>query len=166
MERIDFILSLKKGLFGNKVVTITEPRMNKRNNPFIINGDVVTKITYYNNIGLGISYENSTNNKLERMGEDATFEAEKPKGMTWENYPFILRSDKTPGQKYLRMQFYKNTTCKSIYLVNGKLATPQEIETIKAFLPKSNSSDSLIKVVSVKLQNVVKIKQANLTARF
>lgn len=165
MERIDFILGLKKGLFGNKVVTLTEPRMNKRNNPFLANGDVVTKITYYNNIGLGISYENSTNNKLAKMGEEANFEAEKPKGMTWENYPFILRSDKNPQQKYLRLQFYANTSCKSLFLVNGKLATPQQVETIKAFLPKSNS-DSLIKVVSVKLENIVKIKQANLTARF
>lgn len=166
MEKVNFILSLKKGLFGNKVVTITTPKMNKRNNPFLLNGDNVQKITYYNNIGLGISYENSTNNKLERMGEDATFEAEKPKGMTWENYPFILHSDKNPQQKYLRMQFYANTSCKSLYLVNGRIATPKQIETIKEFLPKSNSSDSLIKVVSVKLENVVKIKQANLTAKF
>lgn len=165
MNKIDFILNLKKGLFGNKVVTLTEPRMNKRNNPFLANGDVVTKITYYNNIGLGISYENSTNNKLERLGEEANFEAEKPKGMTWESYPFILRSDKDSSQKYLRMQFYKNTTCKSIYLVNGRIATPKQVETIESFLPKSNSN-SLIKVLSVKLQNVVKIKQANLTARF
>lgn len=165
MEKVNFILSLKKGLFGNKVVTITTPKMNKRNNPFLLNGDNVQKVTYYSNIGLGLSYENSTNNKLERMGEEANFEAEKPKGMTWEHYPFILRSEKTPEQKYLRMQFYKNTTCKSIYLVNGRIATPKQVETIESFLPKSNSN-SLIKVLSVKLQNVVKIKQANLTARF
>ena len=165
MEITNFILSLKKGLFGNKVVTITEPRMNKRGNPFIENGDKVQKITYYTNIGLGISYENATNNKLARNGEEANFEAEKPKGMTWEHYPFILRSDKNPDQKYLRMQYYSNTKVKSLYLVNGKLATPQQVETIKAFSPKSNS-DSLIKVVSVKLENVVKIKQSNLTAKF
>lgn len=165
MEKVNFILSLKKGLFGNKVVTLTEPKMNKRNNPFLANGDVVTKITYYNNIGLGLSYENSTNNKLERMGEERNFEAEKPKGMVWDSYPFILRSEKNPTQKYLRMQFYANTSCKSIYLVNGKLATPKQVETILAFLPKSSSS-SLIKVLSVKLENVVKIKQSNLTARF
>ena len=166
MEKVNFILSLKKGLFGNKVVTLTEPKMLKRNNPFIANGDSVQKITYYNNIGLGLSYENSTNNKLERMGEERNFEAEKPKGMVWDSYPFILRSEKNPQQKYLRMQFYANTSCKSLYLVNGRIATPKQIETIKEFLPKSNSSDSLIKVVSVKLENVVKIKQANLTAKF
>ena len=165
MKKIDFILSLKKGLFGNKVVTITTPKMNKRNNPFLLSGDNVQKITYYNNIGLGLSYENSTNNKLERMGEEANFEAEKPKGMVWDSYPFILRSEKNPEQKYLRMQFYKNTTCKSLYLVNGKIATPQQIKTIESFLPKS-SSNSIIKVLSVKLENVVKIKQSNLTARF
>ena len=166
MNIIDFVLSLKKGLFGNKVVTITEPRMNKRNNPFILNGDSVQKITYYTNVGLGISYENATNNKLTKMGEDANFEAEKPKGMTWEHYPFILRSDKNPNQKYLRLQYYANTKVKSLYMVNGKLATPQQVETIKAFLPKSNNSDTLIKVVSVKIENVAKIKQSNLTARF
>lgn len=165
MEKIAFILGLKKGLFGNKVVTLTEPKMNKRNNPFLLNGDKIQKITYYNNIGLGISYENATNNKLARMGEEANFEAEKPKGMTWENYPFILKSEKNPSQKYLRMQFYANTSCKSLYLVNGRIATPQQVKTIEEFLPKS-SSGSLIKVLSVKLENVIKIKQANLTARF
>lgn len=165
MEKIAFITSLKKGLFGNKVVTITEPKMNKRGNPFITNGDRVQKITYYNNIGLGLSYENSTNNKLERIGEEANFEAEKPKGMVWDSYPFILRSEKNPQQKYLRMQFYANTSCKSLYLVNGRIATPQQVETIEKFLPKT-SSNSFIKVLSVKLENVIKIKQANLTAKF
>lgn len=166
MEKIDFILSLKKGLFGNKVVTITTPKMNKRNNPFLMNGDNVQKITFYHNVGLGISYENATNNKLAKNGEEANFEAEKPKGMTWEYFPFILKSDRNPEQKYLRLQYYANTKVRSLYMINGKLATPQEIETIKTFLPKSNNSDSLIKVVSVKLENVIKIKQANLTARF
>jgi len=164
MEKVNFILSLKKGLFGNKVVTITTPKMNKRNNPFILNGDNVQKITYYNNIGLGISYENTMNNRKERNGEERNFEAEKPFGMSWEAFPFILKSDKDPSQKYLRMQFYANTTCKSVYLINGHLATPSEVETIKKFIPKKSESE--IKVLSVKLQNVVKIKQSNVSARF
>lgn len=165
MEKIAFITSLKKGLFGNKVVTITEPKMNKRGNPFITNGDRVQKITYYTNIGLGISYENTMNNKREKDGEERDFEAQKPSGMSWEAFPFILKSDKDPSQKYLRMQFYANTSCKSLYLVNGRIATPQQVETIEKFLPKT-SSNSFIKVLSIKLQNVVKIKQANLTAKF
>lgn len=162
MEIKDFILSLKKGIFGNKVVTITEPKLLKRGNPLI--GQEVRKITFYSNIGLGISYENTMNNKREKKGDERNFEAEKPSGMSWEAFPFILKSDKNPSQKYLRMQFYANTKVKSVFLINGKLATPNEMETIKQFTPKKSESE--IKVVSIKLQNIVKIKQANLTARF
>lgn len=163
MDITTFVCGLKKGVFGNKVVTITEPKLLKRGNPLI--GQEVKKVTFYSNIGLGISYQNTMNNKKERNGEERDFEAEKPFGMSWEHFPFILKSDKDPSQKYLRMQFYANTTAKSVYLINGKLATISELEIIKQFTPKRNEN-SEIKVVSVKLQNVVKIKQANLTARF
>lgn len=162
MDITNFILSLKKGMMGNKVVTLTEPKLLKRGNPLI--GQEVRKITYYTNVGLGISYENTINNKRERNGEERDFVSEKPFGMSWEAFPFILKSDKNPSQKYLRMQFYKSTTCKSIYLVNGKLATASEIEIIKQFTPKRAETE--IKVVSVKLENIKKIKQSNVSARF
>ena len=162
MEIKDFILTLKKGVFGNKVVTITEPKLLKRGNPLI--GQEVRKITYYSNIGLGISYENTINNRRERNGEERDFVSEKPFGMSWEVFPFILKSDKNPSQKYLRLQFYTNTKVKSIYLINGKLATASELEVIKQFTPKKTETE--IKVVSVKLENIKKIKQANLSAKF
>ena len=162
MEKIDFILSLKKGMMGNKVVTLTEPKLLKRGNPLI--GQEVRKITYYTNVGLGISYENTMNNKRERNGEERDFVSEKPFGMSWEAFPFILKSDKNPSQKYLRMQFYANTKVKSVFLINGKLATASEIEVIKQFTPKRAETE--IKVVSVKLENIKKIKQSNVSARF
>ena len=162
MDITNFVLGLKKGVFGNKVVTITTPKLLKRGNPLI--GQDVRKVTFYTNIGLGISYENTINNKRERNGEERNFEAEKPFGMSWEHFPFILKSDKDPNQKYLRMQFYANTKCESTYLINGKIATPSELEIIKQFTPKKSESE--IKVLSIKLQNVVKIKQANLSATF
>lgn len=162
MEITNFILSLKKGMMGNKVVTLTEPKLLKRGNPLI--GQEVRKITYYTNVGLGISYENTINNKRERNGEERDFVSEKPFGMSWEHFPFILKSDKNPSQKYLRLQFYANTKVKSIYLINGKLATPNELEIIKKFTPKRAETE--IKVVSVKLENIKKIKQANLSAKF
>jgi len=162
MDITTFVLGLKKGVFGNKVITMTEPKLLKRGNPLI--GQDIKKITFYSNIGLGISYENTINNRKERNGEERDFEAEKPFGMSWEHFPFILKSDKNPSQKYLRLQFYANTKVKSVFLINGKLATPNELEIIKQFTPKKNETE--IKVVSVKLENVKKIKQANLTARF
>ena len=121
---------------GNKVVTLTEPKLLKRGNPLI--GQEVRKITYYSNVGLGISYENTINNKKERNGEERDFVSEKPFGMSWEHFPFILKSDKNPSQKYLRLQFYANTKVKSVFLINGKLATPNELEIIKQFTPKKN----------------------------
>lgn len=162
MNIIDFVCGLKKGMMGNKVVTLTEPKLLKRGNPLI--GQEVRKITFYTNVGLGISYENTVNNKRERNGEERDFVSEKPFGMSWEVYPFILKSDKNPEQKYLRLQFYANTKVKSIYLINGKLATASELEVIKQFTPKKAETE--IKVVSVKLENVKKIKQSNVSARF
>lgn len=162
MEITNFILGLKKGVFGNKVVTITTPKLLKRGNP--LNGQDVRKVTFYTNIGLGISYENTINNRKERNGEDRDFIAEKPSGMSWEHFPFILRSDKDPNQKYLRMQFYANTRVESAYLINGKLATKSELEIIKQFTPKRTETE--LKVLSIKLQNVAKIKQANISATF
>lgn len=162
MDITNFVLGLKKGVFGNKVITMTEPKLLKRGNPLI--GQDIKKITFYSNIGLGISYENTINNRKERNGEERNFEAEKPFGMSWEHFPFILKSDKNPSQKYLRLQFYANTKVKSVFLINGKLATPNELEIIKQFTPKKTETE--IKVVSVKLENIKKIKQSNVSARF
>jgi hypothetical protein len=134
----EFIQGIKKGTFGITMIAVTEPKMNKRGNPYY--GRVV-KATYMSNVALGYDYQNVVNNRLERVGLDGNFQAEKPKGKSWFNYPYILVSDSDSDIKYLRCTMRNNTISKSVYILDGKIVTDNIlVEEIKSFIPKSSSS--------------------------
>lgn len=155
---------LNKGQFGYVVVTKTTPKMNKTNNPYF---DRVEKISTYSNAMLGCSYSNVVNNRLQNEGKEANFTAEAPKGREKYN-AFFDRSLKDPNTYYLKIAFYKQQTkVTSNYLVDGRLATAEELEQIKTFMPSRSSSAAHqgleeadeVKMVAVNFNNVYGVVQ-------
>lgn len=134
----EFCESVSRGTFGVSVIAITEPKMNKRGNPYF---GRVHKATYMSNVALGYDYENVVNARLERKGLDSDFVAEKPKGKNWDMYPFILQSDKDNSVKYLRCTMRPNTATKVVYILDGKVVTDEDVLlAIKSWVTKSSYS--------------------------
>jgi len=166
-ELVSFVKSLNKGTLST-IVTNTEPRMRKTGNPLF---GRVRKQTTLNHIVVGVSYENSVNNKSERVGNGEHIESEKPNGKTWVVPNLILRADKDEKQLYLRTTLRKTTTTESFYLVDGRPATEDEVATIKEFLQGSSTSgkqaalgiaeEDQVVVRDYKVENILAIKQGS-----
>ena len=134
----DFCVNVPRGTFGISMITLTEPKMNKKGNPYF---GRVHKASYMTNVALGYDYENVVNARLGRKGLEADFVAEKPKGKSWDNYPFILQSDKDSDVKYLRCTMRPNTISKSVYLLDGQIVKDDNIlAEIKSWLPSKGIS--------------------------
>ena len=162
---IDFVGTINKGTFGTTLIAVTEPKMNKRGNALY---GRVHKATCMVNVALGYSYENTVNNRLAREGKENDFESQKPFGKSWvvglEN--ILLVSDKNAEQYYLRTTMLPNTNSKSVYLVDGRRATEEEVEIIKTFLVKSSkpsnqglSEEHSVIVRDYKLEGVLALTQ-------
>ena len=131
----EFTNNVSRGTFGITLIAVTEPKMNKRGNPFY---GRVKKATYMSNVALGDDYENTINARLERKGEEGNYQAEKPKGKSWLEYPYILQSDKDENVKYLRCTIRPNTATKTLFILDGEIVTDADtIIAIKDWMPKS-----------------------------
>lgn len=160
----EFVTSLTKGVFGIVIITKTEPRMRKTNNPYF---GRVQKVTRLANVAIGYNYENVVNSRLAQEGKDQLhFTAQKPNGKSWvkgfEN--LFLVADKDPSQEYLRTTMRKNTKPTTMYLVDGKQATDAEVAEIKTFIQTSakptnqglDEGDEVI-VRDYKVENIISI---------
>jgi hypothetical protein len=161
----EFVTSLTKGVFGIVIIAKTEPRMRKTNNPYF---GRVQKVTRLANVAIGYNYENVVNNRLAQEGKTQLhFTAQKPNGKSWvkgyEN--LFLVADKDGKTEYLRTTMRKNTKPTTMYLVDGKTATDEEVAEIKTFIQSSykptnqglDEGDEVI-VRDYKVENVVSIQ--------
>lgn len=136
---VDFTNNVISGTFGVSMLSITEPRMRKTNNPYF---GRVRKASLLTNVALGYNYENNVKIRLERKGLDENakaFTSEKPKGKSWERPNWILFADADPNKKYLRCTMRPTTKAVVRYIVDGKIATDKQVEEIKEFLYASTS---------------------------
>lgn len=163
----EFCKNINKGTFGISLVAVTEPKMNKKGNPFF---GRVKKATYITNVALGYTYENVVNNRLDRKGLESNFESEKPKGKSWLEFPYLLVSDKDNTQQYLRTTMRKNSKIDNIYLLDGKIVNDLDIiNQIKQWLPKPSTSakqetfglteEEQVIVRDFKVENIVSLMQ-------
>lgn len=162
---VSFVQTLRKGTLTT-IVTNTEPRMRKTDNPLFGH---VRKQTTFNHIVLGVDYGTSVNNKSERVGNGEHIEVEKPNGKSWVIPQLILKSDKDENQLYLRTTKRKTTIAESFYLVDGRPATEQEVAIIKQFLQAPAPSkkqaelgiaeEDQVEVRDFKVENILAIKQ-------
>lgn len=158
-----FVNELKKGTMGIKLISVTDVRMNKTNNPYY---GRVKKVSLLTNVGLGLNYENVVNNRLVREGKENNFVAQAPKGKKWLNYPLTLVSEKDENVKYLRTTMYKNTTKETKYIIDNKIANENEIAIMKQFIPKSSKpknqgldEENAVIVRDFKFENIYLLKQ-------
>ena len=138
--------------------------MRKTDNPYF---GRVQKVTRLANVAIGYNYENVVNNRLAQEGKDQLhFTAQKPNGKSWvkgyEN--LFLVADKDPNQEYLRTTMRKNTKPTSLYLVDGKEATPSQEAEIKTFIqspykPTNQGLDEGDEVIvrDYKVENIISI---------
>ena len=138
MELKEFIESLGNGRYFT-LTTITEPKMNKRNNPYY---GRVTKKSVITGVRTGVSYERCVDASLGRNNIDDHITTEKPFGKSWVIVNKILMSDKDNNQLYLRTSWDKSTKVQSSTLyLDGQEVTDADILTeIKSFMPKPSES--------------------------
>ena len=111
----DFCAVINKGTFGVQILSVTEPKMNKKGNPFF---GRVKKATYLSNVALGYNYENVVNNRLEKQGLEPTFKSVAPKGTRFIS-DFMLEKISDPSVTYLRTTMQGSTTEKHSYYLDG-----------------------------------------------
>jgi hypothetical protein len=90
---------------------------------------VVTKIVC-GIVQINYSYENAVNNRLQKQGDAATFQAE---SLPWGQWYSVNKVINHNGQYYLRFYTVDNQKLDTTYFVDGRPATPAEIATIKAY---------------------------------
>lgn len=130
--------NIQRNAFGVTLVTETEPKMNKRGNPFY--GRVV-KRTRSVNVALGRDYEKRVNKDLADKGLAPTFKSAKPSGRhIYDKTMFFEQSDTDADKFYLRVMYNRNSKSYVTYLIDGRDATPQELKELEEWLPKSAPS--------------------------
>ena len=138
MELKQFIESLGNGQYFY-LTTLTEPKMNKRNNPYY---GRVTKKSVVTGVRTGVSYTNCIDASLSRNNIDEHFVTEKPFGKSWLVVNKILMSDKDNNQLYLRTSWDKSTKVQSstLYLDGQEVTDADILAEIKSFMPKPTES--------------------------
>ena len=138
MELKQFIESLGNGQYFS-LTTLTEPKMNKRNNPYY--GRVMKK-SVITGVRTGVSYSNCVDASLGRNNIDDHITTEKPFGKSWVVVNKILMSDKDNNQLYLRTSWDKSTKVQSsaLYLDGQEVTDTDILADIKSFMPKPSES--------------------------
>jgi hypothetical protein len=154
-EREVFLMSIreialsKKGTFAR--VDYSRPCKVRKGSPEII------KHTTINNCRIGAQYDALKSTK-EAKGVTTTAEAHALNtglnGMTWVNYPTILKSDKT-GKNYVRIETNKNTRFNTTYEMNGKPVSKAEIEGY--LLASEKKSGEMPTVMNIGLDTITKL---------
>jgi len=123
--------------FARVEATVSQKQL-KRGNP--LRDAVVTKDVVFN-VMLNANYGKMVNRRLKAENKDANFV---PK-QNWHQKAYdgvngsIVEKRSDTSCKYLMVIVSKTTT--EAYFVNGVLATPSEVETIKEFKPKVSGSE-------------------------
>lgn len=126
-----------KGATICTIDAVTEPKMNKRGNPYI---GRVLKLTRVQ-LQFGYDYERAVNNRLKAQGLEPNFKAE---SRSWGEWIIPNKVAYHKGEFYFR--FYtmenENSVCEVYYLIDGRLATKSEVEELKAFMPRESESNT------------------------
>ena len=132
-EQLAQVLNDTKGCQFVNIFSLTEPTMRKTNNPYI---NRVMKLTCQS-MQFGYDYTTAVNNRLKAQGLEANFDGDKlPWGQWVHRNKVIAHKDKL----YIRVYDYKNAPKKTIYLLDGRIATKEEIADFKQFFSQKSES--------------------------
>lgn len=133
-----------------------EAKMNKRNNPLY---GRVTKHTCYLGVSFGANYSAEVNKRRIAEGKEGDFKAQKSIYEDVNKY-FVRKGE----QLYLRLILDKDVKSRSIFEVDGRPATEEEVATIKAFMPTKSapknqglSEGNEVQYRVVKIENIVAV---------
>ena len=132
--------TINPATFGS-VTYLTKEKFNK-SELAQVGACVLEKMVVLDNCQLAYNYASAVNRHIDAVvGKDTDdYQAEKPRGKFWVNYPLILGADKNPETLYLRVYLAKNTKAKNVYFCDGQPATDEQIakiKEIKASKPKT-----------------------------
>lgn len=122
------IISNLKGCQFAHIVTLTEVKKIPKKWGF--DGAVVTK-RFEGAVQLNYTYENAVNNRLEKQGNERTFESAPLRWGEWEIFNKVITHK---GARYLRYYGCNTTNKPNVeYFVNGRPATAEETDRLKAY---------------------------------
>lgn len=155
---------------GNTILGITyfsDVRMNKGGRACTNSlwGHKVVRVTT-TEFQFGNIYENSVNNRSEKESGVRVFETEAPKGKVWVKFPYFLNN--LDGSKtYVRFYKMRNIKGSSFVLVDGHLATEDEMAIIKEYEPKktyvsqkqgeAGLTENQVEVRDINIDNIINI---------
>ena len=134
------IKSIKAGMIVTAMIG-GEHKMNKRSNP------LVGRVTRNHTMVANVAGKGSYVNRLAKRGE--TPANTRPAWFTWIGDGIVQHN--TTGERYVALLPSSVKTHK-VFLVDGRPATAEEIETIKSFTPAKSAPADLI---FVKLENLI-----------
>jgi hypothetical protein len=144
------ILAAVKGVTFSTIVTRTEPKLLKTNNPFT----GIKKVSRVN-VTIGFNYQNSVNNQRQREGSDTDFESLPRKwGERIKGTPLVSHN----GNMYLEAKVEK--TLDHMYINTHGQNIPDDL--IAPFLPKHGETrqelDKEVILRDYKIDSIIGIK--------
>lgn len=135
------LAATRKSTFGLTIEVQTKARLSKGalERIFGRKDAVVLKHSVIRNAFVGRNYQHNVEAHAERNG-GGDFQSMKPKGMHWNQFPFVLASDTDPSKLYLRIGISPRLTqMETIYIVDGRVASLTETAEIEAALPQNTN---------------------------
>jgi hypothetical protein len=143
-----------------RVEANVEQKQLKRGNP-LKDATITKDVTY--NVKLNCSYSNMVNSRLKKEDKDPNFVAKQ----NWHQKVYdgvngsIVEKRSDTSCKYLMMILDKSTT--EAYYVDGRLASPNEVEVIKAYTPDYSAAEQggledKVNIITVKIENINLVK--------
>ena len=155
-EFFEFLRQTKGCKFIN-VMSLTEPKMNKTNNPFYGRVKKFTAVQMQFNY----DYKKAVNNRLIKQGLEPTFDEQKMSWGHWvkdENLGLDMTNKviEHKGELFIRTYCLRNSKPHTFYLIDGHLANAEETLLLKMYLKekeeesKKQSECGLIEEYQVK----------------
>lgn len=120
------LMNVLANLKGGTIATLTS--LTEVDMPNILGGKVYKWCKQ--SVQVGSSYENSVNNRLERLGYYRNFTSGR---LRWGRWLVLNRIIVHRGQYYARVMKVANTNEQVIYFINGRQATQAESAIIKRY---------------------------------
>lgn len=121
-------------------------------------------------VQINYSYQNAVNNRLQKQGNDNTFQTEPLRWGQWvkgQENKIITHN----GEYYLRVYTYKGASVQNTYFVNGNLATAEQVKIIteweksqhkpSARQAENGLTENQVQPSSPKFSNILSLKVNN-----
>lgn len=160
MNKIIEIMGAVRGCQFANLTYVTDGGIPKK----VINGNVTKMV--HTTCQVNFDYEKAVNNRLEKQGDERTFTALSLPWGSWVN-GFENKLIEHKGNLYLRYYDVANAKTKSLWFVDGRLATEDELFAIMEYLvtkkkPSSNRQadaglvENQVSPKVVKVENILR----------